>query len=91
MRNPEYDEEYMLLWSNVKYRDIIKRLLLECRESEQNMFKKMYALKDENRKNPLSIDINIVVDEMQKDKLRNAYNQILKTIERRFNPKFEDL
>ena len=89
--NPAYDEEYMLLWSKVKYRDVIKCLLIECKVSEQNMFKKMYALKKENRDQPSTIDINIVVDEMPKDKLRNAYNQILKTIEGRFDPKFENI
>ena len=56
---------------------ILKALLVECTESQQHMFKRMYS--HEN----LELPINDVVDQMDESKMDNAISQCELTVQKK--------
>lgn len=57
-------------------RSILKKLLTECTEGQQLVFKRMYS------HNRLELPINEVVDKMDPDKIDRAISQCEKTVEK---------
>jgi len=64
---------------NSAAKDILKRLLSECTEGQQIMFKRMYCHKN------LELPINEAVDQIDENKIDWAITQTEKTIEKNHN------
>jgi len=63
-------------------RKTLKKGLNKCTEEEQRRFKQMYAGTGWN----MGVDINMVVDEMDADKLDWAMQQVKKTLDKKGVP-----
>lgn len=65
-------------------KDILKKLLAQCTEGQQLMFKRMYCHKN------LELPINDAVDQIADDKISNAITQCERTVENN-NKKSDEL
>ena len=69
-------------------RPYLRKIILECLDRHHDMFKRMYALNESDRKNPRGIDIIKVVDEMDQKKVMHAIDQAERVLDKIFDPKF---